>query len=117
MYSDILHILPKREQHPDVQDDMPPPIPANVQDDDIPPLILANVQDDDIPPPLPNKTNKTSDTTKQTSNDEEITGRLTSFLASTSEVKTILEASLSITQVIIKSMKQNNTLSFILAWK
>ena len=104
MYSDILHILPKREQHPVVQDDMPPSIPANVQDDDIPPLI-------------PTKTNKTSDTTKQTSNDEEITGRLTSFLASTSEVKTILEASLSITQVIIKSMKHNNTLSFILAWK
>ena len=72
-------------------DDIPPPIPANVQDDDIPPPIPANVQDDDIPPPIPAKTNKTSDTTKQMSNDEEITGGLTSpFLTSTIEVKPIL---------------------------
>ena len=55
---------------------------------------------DDIPPPIPAKTNKTSDTTKQMSNDEEITGGLTSSLSiSTSEVEPILEV--SIAQVII----------------
>ena len=54
-------------------------------------IIPANVQDDDIPPPIPAKTNKISDTTKQMSNDEEITGGLTSpSLTSTSEVEPIL---------------------------
>ena len=57
---------------------IPPPIPANVQDDDIPPSILA-------------KNNMTSDTTKETSNNKEITGGLTSpSLTSTSEVEPIL---------------------------
>ena len=70
--------------------------------DDIPPPIPANVQDDDIPPPIPAKTNKTSDTIKQTSsNDEEITGELTS--ASTSKVEPTFEA--RIAQVIIKSIR------------
>ena len=47
--------------------------------------------DDDILPPIPAKTNKTSDTTKQMSNDKEITGELTSpSLTSTSEVEPIL---------------------------
>ena len=89
MYSDILHFLPKTEQHlpsyddiepsiPSVtiipanvqDDDISPPIPANVQDDDIPPPIPANVQDNDIPPPIPAKTNKTLDSTKQMSNNK-----------------------------------------------
>ena len=51
------------------------------------------MDDDDISidsPPIPAKTNKTSDTTKQTSNDKEITGELTSSLTSTSEVEPIL---------------------------
>ena len=92
---DILHFPPKIEQHSSSYDDIEPSIPsvtiipANVQDDDIPPPIPANVQDDDIPPPIPAKTNKTSDTTKQMFNDEEITGGLTS-LTSTSEIEPIL---------------------------
>ena len=97
VYSDIILFLPNTEQHPPSYDDIEPSIPsvtiipANVQDDDIPPPIPANVQDDDIPPPIPAKTNKTSDTTKQMSNDEEITGGLTSpFLTSTSEVEPLL---------------------------
>ena len=106
VYSQIFCIPPIREQLPPIydnvkpsipsvtvipanvqDDDILPPIPANVQDDDIPPPIPANVQDDDIPPPIPANTNETSDTTKQMSNDEEITGGLTSPpLTSTSEV-------------------------------
>ena len=97
VYSEILCIPPIREQFPPIydnikpskpsvtiipanvqDDDIPPPIPANVQDDDILPPIPANVQDDDILPPIPAHTDKTSDTTKQMSNDEEITGGLTS---------------------------------------
>ena len=68
-------------------------------------FIPANVQDDDTPPPIPAKTNKTSDTIKQTSsNDEEITGELTSpSLASTSKVEPTFEA--RIAQVIIKSIR------------
>ena len=61
-------------------DDIPPTIPANVQNDDIPLPIPANVQDDDIPPPIPANINKTSDTTKQMSNNEEITRWLTYLL-------------------------------------
>ena len=97
MYADILHFPPKTEQRPPSYDDIDPlissvtMIPTNVQDDDIPPPIPANVQDDDIPPPIPAKTNKTSDTTKQMSNDEEITGGLTSpSLTTSSEVEPIL---------------------------
>ena len=113
MYSDILHFPPKTEQHPpyydDIEpsipsvtiipanvqdDDIPPPIPANVQDDDIPPPIPAYVQDDDIPPPIPANTDKISDTTKQMSDDEGLTGGLISpSLTSTSEVEPILVSS------------------------
>ena len=94
MYSDILHVPPKTEQHPPSYDDIEPSIPsvtiipANVQDVNIPPPIPANVQDDDILSPIPTKT---SDTTKQMSNDKDITGGLTSpSLTSTSEVEPIL---------------------------
>ena len=96
MYSDINHFPPKTVQHSPSYDDIELSIPsvtiipANVQDDDIPPPIPANVQDDDIPPPIPANTNKTSDTTKQTFNHEEITGGLTSSLTSTSEKEPIL---------------------------
>ena len=80
MYSDILHFSPKTEQRPPSYDDIEPSIPSVT-------IIPANVQDDDIPPPIPAKTNKTSDTTKQMSNDKEITGGLTSpSLTSTSEI-------------------------------
>ena len=97
MYSDILRIQPKKEQHPPFYDDIEPSIPsvtiipADVQGNDISPPIPANVQDDDISPPILAKANKTSDTTKQMSNDEEITGGLISpSLTSTSEVDPIL---------------------------
>ena len=84
MYSDILHFPPKTEQHSPSFDDIEPSIPSVT-------IIPANVQDDDIPPPIPTKTNKTSDTTKQTSNDKEIIRGLTSpSLTSTSEVEPIL---------------------------
>ena len=93
VYSKILCIPPIREQFPPIYDNIKPSrpsvtiIPANVQDDDIPPPIPAKVQDDDILPPIPANTDKTSNTTKQMSNDEEITGGLTSpSPASTSEI-------------------------------
>ena len=100
-YDHTLLNLPCK-QHPPSYDDIEPSIPsvtiipANVQDDDIPPPIPANVQDDDIPPPIPAKTNKTSYTTKQMSNDKEITGGLTSpSHTSTSEGELILEVSIA----------------------
>ena len=83
-YSEILYFSSKTEQHLQSNDDIEPSIPSVT-------IIPANVQDDDIPPPIPAKTNKTSDTTKQMSNDEEIIGGLISpSLTSTSEVEPIL---------------------------
>ena len=91
MYSDILHFSPKTEQHPPSYDDIEPSIPS---------VTPANVQDDDIPPPIPAKTNKTSDTTKQISDNKEITGGLTSpSLTSTSEVEPIIEVSIAHTYI------------------
>ena len=60
----------KTERHPRSYDDIEPSIPSVT-------IIPANVQDDEIPPPIPAKINKTSDTTKQMSNEKEITERLT----------------------------------------
>ena len=64
--------------------------------------------------PIPAKTNKTSDTTKQMSNEEEITGRLPSpSLLDISEVEAILEANTAEVIVYIESTR-SNTLIFIL---
>ena len=54
VYADILHFSPKTKQHPPSYDDIQPSIPSVIIiPANVPPPIPANVQDDDISPPIP----------------------------------------------------------------